>query len=461
MDDQIKILILDDEERITEKLKFHLEKSNYSVITANTPKAGFAALDDNEVDILLLDVILPGMNGLDILKKVKEKHPVVQVIMISGFGDMDMVIQAMRNGAVDFIRKPFQVMDIQLAIERTSKLIRLQNKLQKVENKQSLVSKELESFVETEFVGKSEAIKQVLKIAIKAAKDKDVNVLITGENGTGKEIVARIIHYASERNDKGFAPVNSSAIPESLLESEFFGHVKGAFTDAKGERSGYFELAHEGTLFLDEIGDMPFALQAKLLRALEDGKIKRVGGNREIPVDVRVISATNRDITTMIEKNEFRIDLFHRINTIIIDIPPLRKRPEDIKPLVKHFVEMFANKKKRAVPEIDKNVYTKLMKYAFPGNVRELRNLVERAMILTDNGILSEEDFPVTIDMKSSGGNTGIDSFNLDDNEIQIIIAALKNAGYNQTVAAGMLGISRDALKRKIKKFGIEIKKEI
>lgn len=459
MDEQFKILILDDEERITEKLKYHLEKSNYSVKTANWPNDAYKLLANESFDVLLLDVILPGANGLDILKKVKEISPQMQVIMISGFGDMDMVIQAMRNGAVDFIRKPFQIMDIQLAIGRTLNLLRLQNKLTQTENRRSLVSRELEQMIEKDFVGDSPEIKRVLDIALKAARDKDVNVLITGENGTGKEIVARIIHYASPRKQNEFAPVNSSAIPESLLESEFFGHVKGSFTDAKNDRSGYFELANGGTLFLDEIGDMPFSLQAKLLRAIEEGRVKRVGGSKELPVDVRIISATNRNIMEMISNNEFRMDLYHRINTIIIEIPPLRKRPNDIELLVKHFVKLFARKKKCPEPQISSLAFRKLKAYSFPGNVRELRNLVERAMILSDGNQLNPEDFAVSSGVEII--NDQIETLNIDQNEIRLIKTALQNAGYNQTLAAGMLGISRDAVKRKIKKFGIEIKKNV
>ncbi|MCL3782608.1 sigma-54-dependent Fis family transcriptional regulator [Prolixibacteraceae bacterium JC049] len=455
----LKILILDDEERITEKLKYHLEKSGYDVTTANFPNDAYKLLAKESFHILLLDVILPGANGLEILKKVKEMLPELQVIMISGFGDMDMVIQAMRNGAVDFIRKPFQIMDIQLAIDRTANLLRLQTQLQKTENRHSLVSRELEQIIEKDFVGESDGIKRVIQMAIKAAQDKDVNVLITGENGTGKEIVARIIHYASPRKEQEFAPVNSSAIPESLLESEFFGHVKGSFTDAKSDRSGYFELANDGTLFLDEIGDMPIALQAKLLRAIEEGRIKRVGGNREIPVDVRIISATNRNIQEMISEQKFRMDLYHRINTIIIEIPPLRERPEDIESLVKHFVQLFARKKNVRQPEISKEAIRKLRAYSFPGNVRELRNLIERAMILMEGESLNPEDF-ILNDTKY-GETEEVKSLNLDENEIHLIKIALRNASYNQTLASGMLGISRDALKRKIKKFGIEIQKHV
>ena len=455
----LKVLILDDESRITEKLKYHLEKRKFKVYTANTPSEGFELLEKKRPGVLILDVMLPGMNGLDILEKVKQDYPNLEIIMISGYGDMDMVIQAMRQGASDFIRKPFQIMDIQLAIERTEKFLMMQSKLEAAENRGVLVSKELEGMIEKDFVGESPQIKRILQMALKAAEDGDVNVLVTGENGTGKEIISRIIHFGSPRKKQIFAPVNSSAIPESLLESEFFGHVKGAFTDARDEKKGYFELANQGTLFLDEIADMPYALQAKLLRAIEENRIKRVGSNKEIPVDVRIISATNKNIEDLISEKQFRIDLFHRINTIEINIPPLRERPEDVLPLLKHFVKSIANKKRKPIPELSNDLVKKLQKYSFPGNVRELRNMVERAMILSDNDVLLPEDFPLRGEDSGSVVKPEISSLNMDENEQLLIEAALKEADFNQTKAATLLGISRDALKRKIKKFGIEIVK--
>ncbi|MCG8580057.1 MAG: sigma-54 dependent transcriptional regulator [Bacteroidales bacterium] len=455
----LKVLILDDESRITEKLKYHLEKRKFKVFTANTPNDGFTVLEKERPGVLILDVMLPGMNGLDILQKVKAEYPTLEIIMISGYGDMDMVIQAMRQGASDFIRKPFQIMDIQLAIERTEKFLMMQSKLEAAENRGVLVSKELEGMIEKDFVGESEQIKKVLKMALKAAEDGDVNVLVTGENGTGKEIISRIIHFGSPRKKQVFAPVNSSAIPESLLESEFFGHVKGAFTDARDEKKGYFELANKGTLFLDEIADMPYALQAKLLRAIEENRIKRVGSNKEIPVDVRIISATNKNIEELIGEKQFRIDLFHRINTIEINIPPLRERPEDLRPLLEHFVTSIAKKKGKKAPSISTALVNKLQKYHFPGNVRELRNMVERAMILSDNDSLLPEDFPFRGEDAGSSVASNNGNLNLDSNEVQLIEAALKETDFNQTRAASLLGISRDALKRKIKKFGIEITK--
>ncbi len=460
--DELKVLILDDESRITEKLKYHLEKRKFKVFTANTPNEGFELLEKKRPGVLILDVMLPGMNGLDILDKVKKEYPNLEIIMISGYGDMEMVIQAMRQGASDFIRKPFQIMDIQLAIERTEKFLRMQSKLEEAENREVLVSKELESMIEKDFVGDSPQIKRVLQMALKAAEDGDVNVLVTGENGTGKEIISRIMHFGSPRKKQVFAPVNSSAIPESLLESEFFGHVKGAFTDAREEKKGYFELANKGTLFLDEIADMPYVLQAKLLRAIEENRIKRVGSNKEIPVDVRIISATNKNIEELITEQKFRIDLFHRINTIEINIPPLRERKEDIKPLLLHFVNSIAKKKGKQAPQISEALIKKLYQYHFPGNVRELKNMVERAMILSDNATLLPEDFP----LRGEGGsvNVAVDTngnLNIDNHEKQLIEQALKQTEFNQTKASVLLGISRDALKRKIKKFGIEITKGI
>ncbi len=459
---ELKVLILDDESRITEKLKYHLEKRSFKVYTANTPKEGLSVLEEERPGVLILDVMLPGMNGLDILEKVKVEYPNLEIIMISGYGDMDMVIQAMRKGASDFIRKPFQIMDIQLAIERTEKFLFMQSKLEAAEDRGFLVSKELESLIEKDFVGDSPQIKKVLKMALKAAEDGDVNVLVTGENGTGKEIISRIIHFGSPRKKQVFAPVNSSAIPATLLESEFFGHTKGAFTDAREEKKGYFELANKGTLFLDEIADMPFALQAKLLRAIEENRIKRVGSNIEIPVDVRIISATNKNIEQLIEEQKFRIDLFHRINTIEINIPPLRERKEDILPLLNHFVKSIAKKKGKSIPGISDELVQKLRHYHFPGNVRELRNMVERAMILSDNVTLMPDDFLIKEDSNPKTerivSSTGL---NIDDHEKHLIEQALKESDLNQTKAAVLLGISRDAMKRKIKKFGIEIIKDM
>jgi DNA-binding NtrC family response regulator len=457
---ELNVLVLDDERKIADKVSSYLTKQGYNAQSAYFPTQAFKILNREPVDILISDVLMPEMTGLDLLKKVKSSYPHVEVIMITGHGDMDMVIEAIHLGAVDFIKKPFSFLDIQLAIQRTGNFLRLQNQLQQVENRSSLISRDLESRTEKNFIGTSKNIKRVLDTALRAGEDRNVSVLITGENGTGKEIIARIIHHASERHDEVFHPVNSSAIPDTLIESEFFGHKKGSFTDAKDDKKGVFELAHGGSLFLDEIADMPFGLQAKLLRALEEKKIKRIGSNKEIDVDVRLISATNQDINQLIQDKKFRLDLFHRINTITLTIPPLRERIEDIKPLLAYYVEFFAKRKNKPVPEIDANVLDHLKSYHFPGNVRELKNMIERASILASNDRLTASDFPIT--GKDIPGDIG-DSpgFNMNDNEVYLIKDAMENANYNQKRAAELLGISRDALIRRLRKYNIKIRKNI
>lgn len=456
---KLRVLILDDEPKIAAQLSWHLKKKGLEVSVFNLPEQAFRYLKDNETDVMLLDVMMPGINGLEVLERVSQLVPDTSVIMMSGYGDMEMVISAMRLGAVDFIRKPFQVMDIMLALERTGKLRHLKSQLTEMQEKHSLLSNELEQQLDREFVGRSEIIRQTMKMALKVASDPEVNVLITGENGTGKEIIARLIHFASPRKERMFVPVNSAAIPEQLLESQFFGHVKGAFTDAKEERKGFLEMASGGTLFLDEIGDMSLALQAKLLRALEEKKIRRVGGDKEIVVDVRIISATNKSPFEMVNEGTFRIDLYHRINTIELPLPPLRERISDIEPLTVHFVEQIATRKNQVIPEISSSVYEKLKGYSFPGNVRELRNLVERAMILSEGNRLDPEDFLLKDNCVCTPSLSS--ALNLEQLEISTIIDALEQSSYIQKEAAFMLGISRDALKRKIKKYNISIQRFI
>lgn len=327
-----------------------------------------------------------------------------------------------------------------------------------MENRNSLISLELERMIDRNFIGESHAIRQVLDLASTASKYNNTNVLITGESGTGKEIVARIIHYASEQKHNPFVPVNSSAVTDSLLESEFFGHVKGSFTGAIAEKKGFFEVANGGTLFLDEIADMPFALQAKLLRAIEEKKIKKVGGTDEIEVDFRIISATNHDVDQLIKNKLFRLDLFHRLNTITINIPPLRERKEDIEPLLRYFVSYFAERLKKPAPKINAQLVEALTNYDFTGNVRELRNMVERAMIFCNTSTLSTIDFQLLTGTKQ--GSTTPVALNLEEQEQNLILHALNECNYNQILTARMLGISRDSLIRRLKKYNIKIVKE-
>lgn len=455
---KLKVLILDDEKPFTEELHELLQNSGFEAFESNTWSHGVTVLEKEKIDLLILDVRLPRVNGLDVLKEVKAKYPNIEVIIVSAHGDMDTVIKAMRLGAMDYLRKPFRHIDISIAIERTQKFLQLQQKIVQMEEKYSLISKSLENRIERPFIGESPSLKEVLEMALTASKYPFTNVLITGESGTGKENIARIIHYASERKDNVFCPVNSSAITDSLLESEFFGHKKGSFTGAITDKKGFFEVCNNGTLFLDEIANMPINLQAKILRAIEEKKITRVGDTGQIATNFRIISATNHDVDELVKENKFRLDLLHRLNTLHIQMPALRERPEDIGPLLQFFAEDFSTKMNKPVPAIDKKVFKALKNYHFPGNVRELKNMTERAIILCKGNSLEISDFPINSGTNQpSVPNAG--SYNLKETEMKMIHSALKDCDYNQTAAAEMLGITRDALIRKMKKYNISIEK--
>ncbi len=455
---KLNVLVLDDEKRLTEELTEFLEESGFQSFEANTGKQGFSILKKQSIDLLILDIRLGAENGLDILKEAKAKYPNLEVIMISAHGDMDTVIEAMQLGAIDYLRKPFRHSDIRISIERTQKFLLLQRKLTKLEEKNSLISKSLEDRIERHFIGVSEQIKEVLDLAVIASNFPNTNVLITGESGTGKENIARIIHFNSSRKANIFCAVNSSAVTDSLMESEFFGHKKGSFTCAFLDKKGFFETSDQGTLFLDEIADMPLNLQAKMLRAIEEKKITRVGETHSISTDFRIISATNHLLDKLVEEKRFRLDLIHRLNTLHIHIPPLRERTDDIEPLLHYFAEDFSIKLNKPTPPIDANVIQAIKNYPFPGNVRELKNMTERAIILSKGHTLGLKDFPV-----NSGSSTvkGMEmpKLNLEDNEAELIKLALRNCSNNQVAAANALGIQRMALARKMLKYNIKIEK--
>lgn len=353
-------------------------------------------------------------------------------------------------GIVENITERKNIAELRTKYEKTSK------QLDETKEFNSLISSTLKDTMEMNFIGKSKKIKEVLDLAMRAAKYKDANVLITGESGTGKEIIAHIIHYASSRKNKLFVPVNSSSVPESLAESEFFGHTKGAFTGASQDKIGFLERADQGTLFLDEIGDTPPVIQAKLLRVLEDKKITRIGSNKQIQIDFRIISATNRNLDELILNKTFRMDLLYRLNTIEIKIPPLRERTSDIKHLLLFFVNKFSKSMNKAQPEISPAVYEKLSTYYFPGNVRELRNMVEKAIILMTGSILEPKHF-ITSDNKINElkNEEPYNSFNLSDVEKQTILKALERFDNNRNKVAEALGISRVTLFRKLKSYNI------
>jgi len=453
--DKIRVLILDDEKHFTEELAEFLDLSGHLVYEANTVGDGLAILNNQPVDLLILDIRLPGADGLDVLKKVKAEKPNLEVIIVSGHGDMETVIKAMRLGAFDYLRKPFRHIDIQIAIERTRKYVLLQRRLTIAEERNSLISKALEDKINRKFIGVSTQIMAVYEQAQVAAQYPDTNVLITGESGTGKENIARIIHYSGKRRDHLFCAVNSSSITDTLLESEFFGHKKGSFTGAIADKKGFFEISDEGTLFLDEIADMPLNLQAKILRSIEEKVFTRVGDTTPIHSDFRIITATNFDLDQMVQEKRFRLDLLHRLNTLHIHIPPLRERTDDIEPLLRQFVLEFSSRMGKPNPAIATSVIDTLKGYSFPGNVRELRNITERALIFCKGDQLSEDDFILksTKPFPSLSSDLSLNT----PGEAELIREKLKSSNYNQTEAAAALGITRDALIRKMKKYGISI----
>ena len=452
----ISVLILDDEVDFTEQLKEYFENAGFISFTANTVEEGFEVLSRMEIDLLILDIRLPGTSGLEVLKKVKSEYPSIEVIMVSAHGDMDTVIESIRLGAFDYMRKPLRFIDLQIAIERTQKFLYMQQKLAQIEEKHSLITKDIQASIGRHFIGKSPQIIKIFELAQTASKYIDVNVLITGESGTGKEIIARVIHYMGPHCDNYFGAINCSAITESLMESEFFGHKKGAFTGAVSDKKGLFELCNGGTLFLDEIADMPYTLQSKILRAIEEKEITRVGDSRLIQTNFRVIAATNVDLESLVEEKKFRLDLLHRLNTLHIHIPPLRERTEDIAPLLIDFAEEFSKKINKPIDNIADEVFDKLVEYSFPGNIRELRNMTERAIILCSGRVLMPNDFTLP-SRQSKIPARQTPGIKLIQHEAECIRTALENARYNQSLAAEYLGISRHALIRKIKKFGITI----
>lgn len=455
---QIKVLTLDDEIDFTNEISDYLKNSGFIPYAANTPEDGYAILSKNNIDLLILDVRLPGTNGLDILKNVKSLYPDIEVIMVSAHGDMDTVIDSIRLGAFDYLRKPMRYIDIQIAIERTQKYLQMQRKLAKAEEKYSLITSDMESKIGRHCIGKSKQIIEIYELAKKASQYPDINVLITGESGTGKEIFARLIHYMSQQKGNYFGAINCSAISESLIESEFFGHKKGAFTGAISDKKGLFEICNDGTLFLDEIADMPYNLQSKILRAIEERTITRVGDTKAIQTKFRLIAATNCDLHKMVEEKKFRLDLLHRLNTLHIHIPPLRERTEDIGPLLIDFTEEFSEKINKPIECIADEVFEALEKYTFPGNIRELRNLAERAIILSKGKSLEVTDFPLPTIAKRVG-NRKADMNNKTD-EADAIRSALEECEFNQVIAAEILGISRYALIRRMRKYKIDIEKK-
>jgi len=453
--ERLKILIVDDEKRVRDELDEFLTAKNYTVFHADAPSAAFEIISKNIIDIMFLDIRLPEMDGLEVLDKMKKAYPSLEVIMITGHGDMNSVIQAMRSGASDYFTKPFRLADIEYAIERTQKFIRLNKRLREVEINYELLSKEFNESKGYQIVGNSLKMKNVIDIMGKIALSDDTTVLITGESGTGKEVVARGIHYLSSRKESYFYSVNISSIPDCLFESELFGHKKGSFTGSVEDKKGWFEIANNSTLFLDEISEMDIKLQAKLLRVIEEKKVVRVGSYKEIPIDLRIITASNKNIEELIKENKFRKDLYHRLNAFRIHIPPLRERKEDIPVLLESFIRFYSGKTNKPIHKIDKNIAKNLIDYDFPGNVRELKNMAERAVILCEGDKLHLKYFSINSD-KPLQKKEKEDTFDLERIEKSLIKKALEKTNYNKLKACKLLNISWQALDRRIKKYGLK-----
>jgi DNA-binding NtrC family response regulator len=448
---------LDDNPLCADKYASILKEQGHEVYCVHHPSRAFEIFNTIPIDIFICDILFPDANGLDILSTIKQNYKTVDVIMVSGQKDLNLVAKAFRIGAFDYIVKPVPAKKLILSIKRTACYQRNISRPLNLLYPNSLINNDLAKKIGREFIGVSKQMLHIVDMALLAATDKDMNVLITGDNGTGKEIVARIIHHASERHHEPFCPINSAAVPDTLLESEFFGHKKGTFTGAVENKKGCFELANNGTLFLDEISEMPHGLQAKLLRAIEEKKIKPLGSNEEFEVNLRIISATNSKPEKLISNNKLRIDLFHRLNTFMIHIPPLRDHKEDIEPLTDFFAQDIARRRKINPVKIDKRVYQKLKTYNFPGNVRELRNIVNRALLISGTNELNTDHFK--IESMTNQKPTAKGSLKLEDNEKKLIHYALIQSNNNNTKAAKLLGISRDTLIRKKRKFNIFISK--
>ncbi len=455
----LKILVLDDDPIIRNLLRSML-KDKTTLSVAEKPSKAFEILKEKPIDIIISDFMMPEMNGLEVLDRVKQDYPHIEVIMISAEGDMDTVIGALRNGAVDYFRKPFRAEDIWIAIERTRKFAELNANLKNYQNRNRYLQDVISENVGDEIVGDSPAMKDIKKQMQQVAKTSDTSVLILGDSGTGKELVARGIHKMSSRKDEVFGAVNMSAVPESLFESEFFGHKKGSFTGAVADKAGWFEVANKGTLFFDEIGEMDQSLQVKLLRVLEDRKYTRVGTQKEESFDIRIVAATNKTVDEMSSGRIFRSDLYYRLSTFTIYLPPLRDRSEDIPQLIDHFFKTLVPKMGKDIKKITPGVIKMLTEYHFPGNIRELRNLMERAIIICDGKELKEEHFPHTIKGKAgkavSVDDDGDDDvLDLKEMEIRTIRKALEKTNYNKNEAAKLLNLDWNALYRRMQKYNI------
>lgn len=457
VDEKIRILMIDDDQGVLYTARMILKQHYQKIITDYNPVSAFEKLQRDQFDIILLDMnfrsgATSGEEGIDWLKRIRELQPEAQVIMQTAYGDIDLAVESMREGAVDFITKPWEKDKLLSAVNHARELFRSKKEIRSLKSRQQVLLQEADKEF-SRMIGNDPSIRAVIKQVEKVAAT-DAHVLILGENGTGKELIARKIHQLSPRSSEAFVKVDLGAVPETLFESELFGHVKGAFTDAREERAGRFEIAEGGTLFLDEIGNLNQGLQAKLLSVIQNKSFNRVGSNEILPVDVRLVCATNKDLYAEVENNRFRQDLLYRINTIEILLPPLRNRKTDIPLLVDHFLGIFIKKYRKDKFDVDPEVYETLKEYPWPGNIRELRHSVERAVIMAEGNNLEASDFIPASGYKLN--KTSFHSVQMEDVEKQAIQEALRKSKGNLTLAATELGIGRTTLYRKMKKYHLK-----
>ena len=449
-----RILLIDDEPAQITSIQSFLKRRNYKVLSASSGKEGISLIHENSIDLVFTDFRMQEMNGLDVVKEVKKFNPELPVVVMTAYSDTEDAVRVMKEGAYDYLAKPVDLDELELLVEKVKEHRHLvsENKLLKEQLK--------EKYKFDAIISQSNEMENVLNTAGRVAKSK-ATILLRGESGTGKELVAKAIHYSSERKDKPMITINCAALSENLLESELFGHEKGSFTGAISQRIGRFEQAEGGTIFIDEIGDIALQTQVKLLRALQFGEFERVGGSQTIKVDVRVITATNRDLEEMIIRGSFREDLFYRINVITINLPPLRERKSDIPILINHFIKKYSNENNKNIEGISKEAQDFLMRYGFPGNIRELENIIERATVMSRENIITTRDLP--------GGLSSINERTIFDPndftnsylekvsafETALINAALEVKNGNQSRAAELLGISERHLRSRMNKLNI------
>jgi DNA-binding NtrC family response regulator len=448
---QATILVVDDESLIRWSLSERLRQDGHRLVEAGTGREALEHAAEG-VDLVLLDFKLPDSDGLTLLRQFKERDRDLPVILLTGHSSVELAVEAMKRGAYHYANKPFNLDEVSMLVEKALETTRLRREVR------ALRANESAPYAIDRIVGVSPKITELKALIAKVAVSPASTVLLTGESGTGKDLAAKVIHYNSGRAARPFMNITCSALPEALLESELFGHERGAFTDARQQKIGLLEAADGGTVFLDEIGEMVPALQAKLLRFLEERAFRRVGGSADIRVDVRVIAATNRDLDEAVKEGKFREDLFYRLNVMQIELPPLRERPADILVLASYFIDGFNREFRKNVRGLGPDARTTLERYTWPGNVRELRNAVERAMLLAEGDILQAADFASLEGRRQvfAGFELPAEGVDLETLERDLVRQALRRTGGNQTRAAALLGLNRDQIRYRIEKFGLE-----